>query len=956
MRLTPILVLFSTFFFLDLFLENLFASRHLSEQRLTVVEKLSLVRSRLEGNLYSNLYLLNGMSASISINPDLSQQQFNDLAAKLMLNPHALRNIAAAPDMVIRYVYPLKDNEKALGLDYTKHKAQRDVTLKARDLNTMMIAGPVNLVQGGIGLIVRLPVYYRNERNQPKFWGIVSSVINTEKLYQQAGLLERNQDIEIAIRGRDSLGPHGDIFFGDPLIFKNSDVRQQVILPYGSWQMVAQPQGGWVNQSPYRWYIRAFCTLAALLALFGLQAYSRQRQLERFSQATFFAAFEDSPLGMAISDPKSGKISHINQSLRRMSSLPAAIINSEGGYRKLPTSVVQLLNREELEDGQEITLKNYHGEERSWRCFHSNLQTPDGPRLLSLFQDITEHRQLLDQLQLSQLVIDHTSDAVIITDANTRIIKVNEAFSRISGYHRDEMVGHTPAKYSSGYHDKAFYQTMWQRINQTGAWSGELWNRKASGEVYPAWITINRIGDAADPNHRYIGVFSDISNIKQTEKELERMAYYDPLTGLPNRTLFQERLKHEILSTRRHKGRLALLFLDLDRFKHVNDSFGHSVGDELLKVIADRLTAEVRENDTVTRLGGDEFTVIVSELSDIDSATALVERMLKRIQEPIELVGQQLHVGASIGIALYPDDGEDAETLLRHADMAMYQAKDQGRNAFHYFTQKLQDRASSRLLLENQLREAIDKQQFALYYQPKLELHSRRVLGMEALIRWHHPTQGLISPAEFIPVAEETGLIVPLGHWVLEEACRQTQQWHQQGFTHLRVSVNLSARQFAKVDLVDDVRDVLERTQLSSDALELEITESMVVDASSSANEKLVQLRQLGLEISIDDFGTGYSNLQYLKRFPLTSLKIDRGFVRDLMVDREDAAIIKAIILMARGLGLNVIAEGVETQEQLDFLLEHRCPMGQGYLFSPPLPADQFIEWIDSTELDFDTL
>ncbi|RDE24758.1 EAL domain-containing protein [Motiliproteus coralliicola] len=956
MRLTQILVLVSAVILLDLILENLFATRHLNEQRVEVVEKLSLVRARLEGTLYSNLHLLNGMSAAISTNPEFSEQQFNSLADKLLLNRNALRNIAAAPDLVIRYVYPLEGNQAALGLDYNKVADQRDAALKARDLNTMVIAGPVQLVQGGIGLIVRLPVFYRDNQNHPKFWGIVSSVIHTEKLYQQAGLLDRQPDIELAIRGRDSLGPHGDIFFGDPQVFETSDVRQQVILPYGSWQMVAQPQGGWVKQSPYRWFIRGGSVLLTLLALATLGIRNRQRKRERFSQATFFAAFEDSPLGMAISDPKNGDISHINQSLRKMSSLPATVLDAKGQYQHLPESVERLLKSENYEDGQEITLSNYHGEERSWRCFHSNLQTPDGPRLLSLFQDITEHRQLLEQLQLSQLVIDHTSDAVIITDANTRIIQVNEAFSRISGYDRDEMIGLTPAKYSSGYHDKAFYQAMWQRINQTGAWNGELWNRKASGEVYPAWITINRIGDPNDPHHRYIGVFSDISNIKQTEKELERMAYYDPLTGLPNRTLFQERLKHEILSTRRHQGRLALLFLDLDRFKHVNDSFGHSVGDELLKVVAGRLSSEVRENDTVTRLGGDEFTVIVSELSDIDSATALVERMLKRIQEPIELVGQQLHVGASIGIALYPDDGEDAETLLRHADMAMYQAKEQGRNSFHYFTQKLQDRASSRLMLENQLREAIEKQQFALYYQPKLELHSRRVLGMEALIRWHHPTQGLISPADFIPVAEETGLIVPLGQWVLEEACRQTQEWHQQGFTHLRVSVNLSARQFAKADLVEDVRKTLERTKLSTDALELEITESMVVDASSSANEKLVQLRQLGVEISIDDFGTGYSNLQYLKRFPLTSLKIDRGFVRDLMVDREDAAIIKAIILMARGLGLNVIAEGVETQEQLDFLLEHRCPMGQGFLFSPPLPADKFIEWIDSTELDFDTL
>ena len=318
------------------------------------------------------------------------------------------------------------------------------------------------------------------------------------------------------------------------------------------------------------------------------------------------------------------------------------------------------------------------------------------------------------------------------------------------------------------------------------------------------------------------------------------------------------------------------------------------------------------------------------------------------------LAGQQLHVGASIGIALFPDDGDDAENLIRHADMAMYQAKEQGRNAFHYYTQKLQERATSRLMLENQLREALELEQFELYYQPKLELHSRRILGMEALLRWNHPDSGLISPAEFIPVAEESGLIVPLGRWVLEQACKQTRAWHLQGLSHLRVSVNLSARQFSQTGLVEDISRILQQTQLEADALELEITESMVVDDGAGATRILNQLRQLGVEISIDDFGTGYSNLQYLKRFPLNSVKIDRGFVRDLAVDREDAAIVKAIILMARGLGLNVIAEGIETQEQLDFLLEHRCAMGQGFLFSRPLPADQFITWIDSADLDLD--
>ncbi|MEH6472429.1 MAG: EAL domain-containing protein [Halopseudomonas sp.] len=950
MRFIPSLVIVISILLFDIVLEQLVSVRHYQSQRVDVLEQLSLLRARLEGRLNANLHLLNGMSASIAINPNISRIEFDQLAAKLMENKHDLRNIAAAPDLVIRYIYPLEGNQAALGLDYTKNAQQRAAAIQARDLDSMVVAGPLNLAQGGVGLIARLPVFSTDKTGQKHFWGMVSSVMDSNKLLHSAGLNDPSLKIDLAIRGKDSKGPEGEVFWGSEELFGPSSITLKVSLPYGSWLLAAQPKAGWETQSPYRWTIRLGSLLVALLMLFVVVVQSRQRKREQLNQLTFFKAFEDSPLGMAITDPANGTITDINRSLRQMAGLPDTTTQSS----QLPRSVTDLLHSTTIQYGQNAQVDDDLGNECLWRCFRSELQTPDGTRFLTLFQDITERSQLINQLRLSKLVIDHTSDAVVITNAKTEIIEVNGAFCRITGFSRYEALGQTPRLYRSDHHDKAFYQQLWNQLDQNGSWGGEIWNRKKDGNIFPSWVSINRVGEHDDAERQYIGVFSDISNIKKAEKNLERIAYYDPLTSLPNRALFHDRLRHEITAANRHKNRLALLFLDLDRFKYVNDSFGHSVGDELLKVIAERLVGEVRENDTVTRLGGDEFTVIISELVQIGSTTTLVERMLKRINEPINLAGQQLHVGASIGIALYPDDGEDAETLIKHADMAMYQAKEQGRNAFHYFTAKLQERASSRLMLENQIREALEKNQFVLYYQPKLELHSRRVLGMEALIRWNHPDSGLISPLEFIPVAEESGLIIPLGKWVLEEACRQTKAWHLQGLSHLRVAVNLSARQFSKADLVDDISRVLEQTGLPADALELEITESMVVEDGSSAVKTMTQLRRLGVEISIDDFGTGYSNLQYLKRFPLNSLKIDRGFVRDVLVDREDAAIVKAIILMARGLGLNVIAEGIETQEQLDFLLEHHCPMGQGFLFSPPLPADKFIDWINSTDLDFD--
>ena len=956
MRFISSLIIVLSVLLFDTVLEQLFASRHIQNQRIAVVEKLGLLRAQLEGSLNANLHLLNGVSAYISINPDITPTEFNTLAAKLMENKHQLRNIAAAPDLVIRYIYPLEGNQAALGLDYTKNPQQRAAALQARDLNTIVVAGPLNLAQGGVGLIARLPVFYDDKSGQRQFWGMISSVLDSNKLFDQTGISSRPLGLAIAIRGKDSKGSEGEVFFGNPNLFNTPSTLLQVNLPYGFWQMAARPQQGWDTQSPYSWYIRLIFLTLGLIMLYASHLRRRQLAHERLNQATFFNAFEESPLGTAITDPANGNVLNINRSLRQMAGIADPQLDelSKPPESQLPESILALLHRAQINHGQNAQIQDGLGDKKQWLCFRSELQTPDGIRLLTVFQDITERSQLLNQLRLSKLVIDHTSDAVIITNAEAKIIETNPAFSRITGYSRNEALGNTPRLYRSDHHDAGFYIELWQQLNRDGHWRGEIWNRKKDGSLFPAWVSINRVGELEDEQRQYIGVFSDISNIKQVEKELERIAYYDPLTGLPNRALFHDRLQHELATARRHKHQLALLFLDLDRFKYVNDSFGHSVGDALLKIIAERLSSEVRENDTVTRLGGDEFTVIISESAHIGHTTQLVKRILARINQPINLAGQQLHVSASIGIALYPDDGDNSETLIQHADMAMYQAKAQGRNAFHYFTDILHQRASSRLLLENELREALEKNQFVLYYQPKLELNSRRVVGMEALVRWVHPEKGIISPLAFIPVAEESGLIIPLGQWVLEEACRQTELWHQQGWSHLRVAVNLSARQFKKVGLVDDISLTLQQSGLKPSALELEITESMVVEDGSAAVKVLTQLRSLGVEISIDDFGTGYSNLRYLKQFPLNSLKIDRGFVGEITVDREDAAIVKAIILMARGLGLNVIAEGIETQEQLDFLLLHQCSMGQGFLFSPPIAADQFIEWIDRADLDVD--
>lgn len=439
----------------------------------------------------------------------------------------------------------------------------------------------------------------------------------------------------------------------------------------------------------------------------------------------------------------------------------------------------------------------------------------------------------------------------------------------------------------------------------------------------------------------------DISNQKAAENKLKEMAFYDPLTGLPNRTLFRDRLNQVVSACHRNQSQMALMFIDLYRFKVVNDTLGHAAGDELLVEAARRLRKGVREMDTVARLGGDEFTVIVTDVSQPDHLSGLAGELIRALGQPMELYGKTIHVGASVGIAIYPDDGKDSETLVKNADIAMYQAKDAGRNTFQYFSAAIQASVYDRVEMETDLNNALTRNELHLVYQPKYDLIERKLVGMEALIRWQHPTQGMIGPSQFIPLAEETGLILPMGGWVLHEACRQFVNWLHDDNREIKLAVNLSARQFLHPGLVKQIESVLKDTAIPARNLELEITESMVMANIEKAITTMEELRGLGISLAIDDFGTGYSSLSYLKRFPIDTLKIDRSFVRDITKNPQDDAIVSVIISLARSLKLNVIAEGIETEEQLQFLTQSHCTQGQGYLLGRPMPADEFAKLFD---------
>ncbi|MBF0400201.1 MAG: EAL domain-containing protein [Magnetococcales bacterium] len=563
-----------------------------------------------------------------------------------------------------------------------------------------------------------------------------------------------------------------------------------------------------------------------------------------------------------------------------------------------------------------------------------------------LIASLEAQQQAESNLRLAAKVFEHASEAIVITDTRGSIVEVNNAYSTITGFGREEVLGANPRIGRSGRHDAAFYQAMWQAITTTGQWSGEVWDRRKNGEIYPKWLTINAVKNHKGETTHFVGIFSDISHIKTTEERLEQLAFYDPLTRLPNRMLFKDRAKRAMEQATRHHKRGAIFFIDLDRFKHVNDTLGHAAGDALLIEVSRRLRACVRASDTVARLGGDEFTVILVDLDQGEEAATVAQKIVAAVAKPVELEGHQANIGASIGIAIFPDDGNSYESITQYADVAMYHAKESGRGTYRFFEAGMNAKSSQRAIMESNFHSGLQNRHFILHYQPKVELTSGRLIGMEGLVRWQQPDGTMISPMDFIPLAEETGLIVPLGQQILRLACAYNKRLLASGSPPLRVAVNLSGRQFQDKSLHASIQAALEESGLPPEYLELEVTESMMMKDERQAIVILKRLRDIGLSIAMDDFGTGYSSLSYLKRFPINSLKIDQSFVRELKVDSDDAAIVSAIVSMAKSLRLHVVAEGVENQSQFDFLKNLDCNEVQGYLISRPLKESAFTRFL----------
>lgn len=690
-------------------------------------------------------------------------------------------------------------------------------------------------------------------------------------------------------------------------------------------------------------------TPALVVAVRDISQLKETQQQLQTSEEKFAKAFHASPDGLLLSRVSDGLLLEVNDGFSRITGFNSAMSLDRstldlGIWVNLNErrQMLDLLKRDGFVRDFSCHIRRNDGQIRLCEMSSRPLPIGDEECMLTIARDITERHLMQEKLQQAATVFESTAEGVLITDTQQHISAVNRAFSEITGYSETEALGHTPRLLASGLHDSAFYAAMWHQLTDEGHWQGEISNRRKNGELYPSWLTISAVRNKDHVITHFVAVFADISSLKHAQAKLDYQAHHDPLTGLPNRTLFESRLLGALNAQQDNGSQGAVLFLDVDRFKHINDSLGHPVGDLLLKGIAVRLREQVRDIDTVARLGGDEFIILLPGLQQASDADHIANKLLYCFTAPFQAGEHEFFISASIGTSLYPKDGSDVATLVKNADAAMYRSKAKGRNRVESYTRDLTAQASERVALEHELRRAIERNELTLFYQPKISLTHSRLVGAEALIRWHHPVFGDVPPEHFIALAEENGMILQIGDWVLEQACLQMHEWHQcyEGFGSL--SVNLAGAQLRQPNLLGRIEQLLKDNRLNPELLQLEITENFIMSQAEEALEVLHQLKHLGVQLAIDDFGTGYSSLSYLKRLPLDYLKIDQSFVRGLPDDPHDVAIVRAIIALGRSMQFTIIAEGVETQAQQQFLAGEGCEQIQGYIVSLPLPADEF--------------
>ena len=697
----------------------------------------------------------------------------------------------------------------------------------------------------------------------------------------------------------------------------------------------------------------AFFFLMTLLASGqALVVWKRQRlALEKIeeSESKYRLLFENMTTGFALHEmiydedgaPVDYRFLEVNPAFERLTGAQASTLAGKTFSEAMPGSESSWIEQYGVvaTTGMPISFQDYAPELDKY--FDVWAFSPKVDCFAVILTDITERKESEDKLRLMARVFEQSGDAILITDPENRIIATNASFSLLTGYSQQEVLGQNPKLLKSDREPVEFYQAMWDALARERYWQGEIWEKRKDGTLYPKWLTITAIHNQQGKLVNYIASFSDITLRKQAEQKIEHMAHHDALTNLPNRFSLTERLSQSLEQARRSEQHLAVIFLDLDRFKNINDSLGHHVGDLLLIEVAARLSSSVRASDIVARLGGDEFVMVLPQIQSGISAAHIVAKVQQALSHAFLLDGHELRITPSIGVSVFPHDGETVEVLMKNADAAMYHAKASGRNNYQFFKKEMNAKAHERLLLENDLRLAVDRKEFLVHYQPQVDLVAGKVIGVEALVRWQHPVRGIVPPDEFIAVAEDTGLILPMGNMVLEMACKQLASWLASGVPPIRMAVNLSARQFQQIDLPQTVARIILQTGIPPGLLELEITESVAMHHPEETINHLLKFKEMGVALAIDDFGTGYSSLSYLKLFPVDRLKIDKSFVNNIQAHANDAAIASATIALAHTLGMEVVAEGVETGAQLDFLKGQRCEVVQGFFYSRPLPAGE---------------
>ncbi len=736
-----------------------------------------------------------------------------------------------------------------------------------------------------------------------------------------------------------------------------------------SWKKVVQGEPmlfDWVARRPhdhslfdaeiYLCRVKIYNTDAILATVRDITARKKTEQALNNSEKKFRKLIQSAPEAMVFVDPQ-GKIVLVNDQMKKMfgyeevemkgKAVEMLISLNHIDHAGLRADFFANASIKAMKGGAELLAVHKDDHEFPVAVNLSQIATEDGLVVCVAVRDITENKKTEQQLRLWAEILKNSGEGMFVTDVEANIILTNDSFVRISGYSTEEIIGQKPSLFKSDRHGREFYQRMWNSLRQTGYWQGEIWDRRKDGTVYPKWSTISRVIDDKQKVTHYIAIFNDITDRKKAEDRIRYLAFYDDLTGLPNRSLLQDRLQSAIEHAKRFEEKLAVMFMDLDNFKIINDSLGHSAGDDLLQQVGKRLEGICRSSDTISRFGGDEFVIILPSSEHPLHAVHVAERVAQALNTSFDINGFSLRMTASIGICLYPEDGGDVDSLIRNADVAMNNIKENGRGNYRFYSMELNAMAAERLSLINDLRLALEQNEFVLHYQPKVNAISGKMTGVEALLRWNHPKKGMVPPLAFIAELEETRLIIPVSEWILQEVCRQQREWAQMGLGQISVAVNISAVQFQQPAFLETIKAFIGTCE-TWQCIEFEVTEGVVLKNPAEAIEIMEKLKDMGLLLSLDDFGTGFSSLSYLRRLPIDKLKIDQTFVREMMGNPKDIVIIKAILDLSKGLNLKTIAEGVETEEQLSILRSMGCDEIQGYYFAKPMPGEAFVRWLDS--------